>query len=219
MKKFQIWDRYRHNNQEASDRGGMLIPEDEIKEVVILNDTTYYLVEGMSTDIPDSLKNEVADIDIEDDDDLAEFLNSNGIEYDSIDYADDYELVRSVVVYDRDEKTYSDMADMYTEQSYKWHDGSNWKTEFAGNDTTVTEVTTEDEKFKDLDTWDGNNWNTGGQNFYHEYVYRILEVDGKPVEDMFLLCEWSQWQGDHETARILTRAELEDHIKALQEAC
>ena len=40
-------------------------------------------------------------------------------------------------------------------------------------------------------------------------------MDGSKVDDMFMLCQWSQYQGDHETAVIMTQNELDAHLKEI----
>lgn len=209
MKKFQIWE-----NTSLKDAtgdytcGGLLVPEEEIVQSATLHGGTYYLIPGLSLDATDSLTKALAGDSIYDESDLREFLTEQGVKFDSIDIASDFETIRSIVCYDTQERYFSDLADFYAEPTYQWWDGSNWKIEYCGDEITVTEVTVEDDTCQNLDEWDGSNWKTGGTNFYHEDVFRVLELDGEKVENMYLLREYDQYESNHDTARILTADEL-----------
>jgi len=89
------------------------------------------------------------------------------------------------------------------------------KEEWAGENIGITKVLVEDIKYLDLDEYDGSNMCTGGVRFYHETVYRVVALDGSKVDNMYMLCQWSQYQGNHETARILTQDELDAHLEEI----
>lgn len=221
MTKYQIWE----NDWQCgydNERGGMLINTDEINDKLYTGDCNWYKITGITAkdEMIDKLNNLIKeaqnneDFEINSDYDLEEFLKENGIEFDSVDCFGDYTIIEDALCYNMNDNEFFNLniCESETCSTYEWWDGSNWKTEYAGEETTVTEITVLDEVYKNLDEWDGSNWKTG-TNFYHEEVYRVLELDGEPVEDMFLLHEWSQWQGDHSTGRVLTKDELEQHIK------
>ena len=215
MKKFQIWENTELREATEDTRGGILIPENEIVQSAILSGGTYYLIPGLSLDATDSLTKALADYNLADESDLREFLAEQGVKFDSIDIASDIETIRSIVCYDTQERNFSDLADFYSESTYQWLRESNWKTEFCGDEITVTEVTIEDDTCQNLDEWDGSNWKTGGNNFYHEDVFRVLELDGEKVENTYLLREYSQYNTDHQTAKIMTKDELDRHIEEI----
>lgn len=75
------------------------------------------------------------------------------------------------IMYEADDPEY--------ENIYSYWDGSNWKTISA--DSSETEIVVSDARI-DLDKWDGSNWRNGS-NFCHDYIYRILVVDGKQADD------------------------------------
>src|SRR5699024_8107439 len=66
----------------------------------------------------------------------------------------------------------------------------------------------------DLDVWDGNNWYTESE-FTHQHFYKINKIDEEEVEDIYLLVEYDQYQGTLDTAEILEKEELLDHIQEL----
>ena len=214
-KKYQIWENT--ERQYDNDRGGMLIPQAEIYPAVYLGDASYYSISGLSEDLIEKLDSAVSDWEIDSEDDLKDFLQAQEVTFESIDRLSDLEKVADGVYYDQFNRNFFRLHDLDAVSAYQWHDGSNWRTETAGEDITVTEVTVEDGVYQDLDEWDGSNWQTGRQRFYHEKVYKIIELDSEPVKDMFLLYEYSQWQGDHATGRVMTAAELEAHIEELSE--
>lgn len=213
MKKFQIWE----TTENIGEEGGMLIPATEITSSILLDNVRCYIINGMAMDsaVIDALNEKDALAVIEDEEDVSNFLTAYGIHFDALEVAGDIETARDVVVYDTYNREFSNLTDFNATPTYQWWDGSNWKTVHCYDGMTVTEVVTEDGFTQNLDEWDGSDWNTGGQKFYHEHVYRVIELDGKPVEDTFLLWESSQWQGSHDTARILTKDELTAHIEAL----
>ena len=215
MKNFQIWESdFNHN----SERGGMLIPTKEISQMIDLSGITYYGIEGISVNMIDELNKFQKEYDrINNEDDLEFFLKSNNIEFTEIMLLSNIEQPRELVIYDATyDYVFSNLDYCETGKYYQWHDGSNIKDEWAGENDAVTEVIVEDNKYLDLDEQDDNgNWCTGGNKFYHETVYKVIELDSEKVDNMFLLCEWSQWQGDHETGRILSKDELDEHLKKI----
>ncbi len=212
MKKYQVWteESYDHGD---NDRGGMLIPVEDIENIVYTGNESWAEIQDGDIAEIDRLNDLLGDTTIDDEDDLKGFLETHGVKYHRISYPEDYQTIESELYYDYSNRCFFDLADCETYPAYRWWDGSNMKVEFVDEITTVTEVVAEDEMYHDLDTWDGNNYNAGTQ-FYHEAAYRVLELDGeKPTEEMFLLVEWSQYQGDHDTGRILTAEELAERIE------
>jgi len=214
MKNFQIWE---SDFNQQSDRGGMLIPESEISQMVDLMNLSVCSITDLAVteinNLNEKLKNWNS---ISDEEDLETFLTEEGFKYGSIDYLSDTESPQEIVCFDFDNKSFDDLSLFKTYPWYQWHNGSNFKEEWTGEDAIVTKVSVEDDKYLDLDEQDDNgNWCTGGNKFYHETVYKVIELDGKKVDNMFLLCEWSQWQGDHETGRILSKNELDEHLEKI----
>ena len=217
MKKYQIWEK---ENWEWEEHG-MLIPAEDIANVVYVGMNSWYqindtvgdidaLVEQLEAAYLAAVENE--DFEIDDDDDLEKFLQNIGIEFDSIDFVPDYTKPEEMLCYDRDNREFFNLSSAEAYPTYQWWDGSNWKYIFA-EDVTITEVTVEDESTS-LDEWDGNNRTCGGTGL-HQCYYKVLEMDGEPVQDTYLLVRWSQWQGSHDTGEILTNTELDRHIADL----
>ena len=213
MKNFEIWESDYNQN---TDRGGMLIPSHEISQMINLSNISICSI----ADLP------VADIDklneklklwnpLHDEEDLRMFLADEGFTFGSIDLLSNTESPEEIVCFDFHNKSFDDLSLFETAPWYQWHDGSNHKEEWAGENIAVTKVSVEDSKYLDLDEWDGSNFCTGGTKSYHETVYRVVEIDGSKVDDMFMLCQWSQYQGDHETAVIMTQNELDAPLKEI----
>jgi hypothetical protein len=220
MKKYQIWEQEQWG---IESEGGMLINDIEIEDKVVAEGYSWYQIEDVSEDVDalvdklDALYRvacESADeFEISDDEDLEQFLRDNGVSFDRVGFVPDYADTEEVLCWDGDEKCFFNLAGCDTYPTYKWWDGHNWKIEVAGESTTVTKVTVEDD-YTDLDEWDGNNWTCGGTGLHQRY-YKVLELDGEQVEDMYLLVRWSQWQGSHDTGEIMTKEQLDRHIAEL----
>lgn len=218
MQEYQIWDKGACFGL-SDDEGGMVIPGEEIYNSVYMGDVTCYGIEGMLVEKIDELNEVLNNIEesIEDMDQLQEFLDNNNFKYDELTYLSDNESQKSFVYYDTYNKIFSDLVDCETTPAYQWWDGSNWRTEYAGEDVTVTVVMVENEVYRDLDEWDGQNWCTGGQRFYHEQVYKVLELDDEKVEGMYLVYGYSQWQDSHATGKIMIEDELNQHIEEINQ--
>jgi hypothetical protein len=212
MKKYQIWER----TYEDSECGGMLIPASEIEKM-------YYMQTCYSTEVPASFLSKLNDalnsnpeVEVDSEISIKDFLDSQGIECkpEDITHQSGWIPNRNRLYYDVDNREFFTLDEYDLVPVYQYWNGSNWIFVECGEDITVTEVTVEDETCNNLDTWDGNNWNTGS-NGLHQDVFRVLELDGETVKDTFLLRHWSQWQGDHDMGQVMTAAELEAHIVKL----
>ena len=213
MKNFQIWE-FDFNQQ--SDRGGMLIPEKEISQMVDLTNMSVCSITDLAVAEINDLNQKLKGWNpLSDEEDLREFLTDEGYKFGSIDFLNNSESPEEIVCFDFENKSFDDLSLFETYPWYQWHNGSNYKEEWAGESVTVTKVAVEDEKYLNLDEWDGNDWCTGGVKFYHETVYKVVELDGSKVDNMYMLCQWSQWQGDHETAVIMSKDELESHLEEI----
>ena len=216
MKKFQIWESDFNQN---SDRGGMLIPESEIYKVVDMYNQSCMVINGVSVDLADILTKTIKTFNekINDVTIMEEFLTEQCVKFTSIDWLPDLPVHQELLYFDTYNQQFDDLSLCDYIDAYDWHDGSNHKIETAHDSITVTKIVTEDTKYLDLDEWDqrSNGFCTGGRQFYHETVYRVIELDDSKVDNMYMLCQWSQWQGDHETAKILSKDELESHLEEI----
>jgi hypothetical protein len=201
MKKFELWEQL---NQGYGESSKMLIPESDI-ELAIWADNCIY---AKTADIEEYMKEDREES-------ITEYFDDNDIKYEYLgEWATETELKEieeaGNTLFDREihEPFKSDEVD-YT-KIYSWWDGHNWKT--ISTDGSEDYVTASDDDYC-LDEWDGRNWKTG-TNFYHEYVRKIIDLNGEPSED-YLVIESSQYQGSHDTATVYTRAELIEHIEEL----
>lgn len=108
------------------------------------------------------------------------------------------------VLYDHLAKKFRLVSEMETEPAYIYWDGSNWRHIWLPEPDHIVEV--DDEETISLDGWRSS---TG---CYAEAL-PIYQIDGKPVEDKYLLRRWSPWEGDEPSGEIVSPEELEE-IKA-----
>lgn len=127
-----------------------------------------------------------------------------------VSHSEMYEDVRETLVFDMISKEFANLAECYAVNVYEYFDGSNKKI-VEIDSVTYLEVS---ESAVDLDEWDGNNFTTGGVGL-HESVQKIKKMDGRNVEDYFLLVKESQWQGSHDTGEILSKDELEFYLHSI----
>jgi len=214
MKDFEIWESDFNQN---SNRGGMLIPSHEISQMIDLANISICSIADLSVVEIDKLNEKLKLWNpLHDEEDLRIFLADEGFTFGSINLLNNSESPEEIVCFDFHNKSFDDLNLFETTPWYQWHDGSNYKEEWAGENITVTKVSVPDEKYLDLDEYDGNgNWCTGGNKFYHETVYKVVEMDGSKVDDMYMLCQYSDYQGSHETAVIMTQDELDAHLKEI----
>jgi len=213
MKKYQIWEDENPNHE-----SGMLIPVESIYKVVDFYNCSCMSINGASTidirKMNSAFKNlgeHINDVTV-----MEEFLTEQGFKFESVSWLSDLPKCEDLVYFDTYNQEFDDLAFCEEVSAYDWWNGSNHKTETTGGDIAVTEVTVEDHIHLDLDVYDGNgNYYTNGIRFYHEKVYKILELDGEVVTDTFLLTESSQYESSHDTARVLTKDELDSHLKEI----
>lgn len=150
-------------------------------------------------------------------DDFDEFFESVfGIMNVDSDYSDKiYTGDENKLVFDCVNEEFYYTKDGLSVSFYEWWDGHDWQ-RIIDNEFEVEYRTNLllNNNSVSLDEWDGGNFQTGGVG-YHEKIYRILEIDGKKVEDEYLLVKTSQWQGEHATGEILTLKEVEEHLEEL----
>jgi len=214
MKNFQIWE-----NSYLEDVKGMLIPGDDIYKVVDLTNFSGMEILGVSTDLIDSLNLALDALDekIDSVTEMEEFLRDQNIEFRTVELLPDMPTHDTVLCFDNNEQLFFDLSDYDDTDAYDWWDGSNHKTETAHDGITVTIADTEDDPCMDLDEWNHkcNGFCTGGVAFYHEIVYKVINLDGEKVDDTYLLRCSSQWQGSHPQGVILSKNELDAHLEEI----
>ena len=214
MKNFQIWE-----NSYLEDVKGMLIPGDDIYKVVDLTNFSGMEILGVSTDLIDNLNDIVKKLEdgIQGASDMEEFLTDKNIKFTEVNWLPNLPVSDNVVCFDTDEQKFFDLSDCEEVDAYDWWNGSNNKTETAHQSITVTIVDTEDDPYLDLDKWNhkSNGFCTGGQQFYHEIVYKVINLDGEKVEDTYLLRCSSQWQGSHPQGVVMSKDELDAHLEKI----
>lgn len=200
----------------------LLIDPKEVSEQVYLGGAFFIFDDELNAEqqtlIIEKLKQGDTDIRWMSPDEFQEIIEEIGIDV-SVSVADDWVdpseniILFSREVFSREELSFYKPSELETTPIYEWWNGSNWEKitlEFH-MDETVVEIT---EKSVCLDEWDGRNWQTGGTGL-HQYLNKVVTIDGKEVEDTFLLVRTSQWQGSHPTGEILTVDEVRNHLKEI----
>jgi len=214
MKNFQIWENIYNENAK-----GMLIPVNDIYKAVDMYNVSCMTINGVSVDLADTLTEAIKNLDeqINDITTMEEFLTEQGIEFSSVEWLSDLPVHQELLYFDTHSQQFDDLLLCDYVSAYDWWNGSNHKTETVHDSITVTIVDTEDDLCMDLDEWDHecNSFYTGGIQFYHEIVYKIINLNGEKVEDTYLLRCSSQWQDSHPTGIVLSKNELDAHLKKI----
>jgi len=127
----------------------------------------------------------------------------------------DLPIHQTLLYFDIHNQQFDDLLLCDYVSAYDWWNGSNHKTETAHDGITVTIVDTEDDPCMELDKWNHkcNGFCTGGIQFYHKIVYKVINLDGEKVEDTYLLRCSSQWQDSHPQGVVLSKDELDAHLE------
>ena len=214
MKNFQIWE-----SDYLNDVKGMLIPVNDIYKAVDMYNVSCISINGVNVDLADKLTEAIKNLEYKIDDitEMEEFLTAQGIELSSVEWLPDLPVYQELLYFDTRNQQFDDLLLCDYISAYDWWNGSNHKTETAHDGITVTIVDTEDDPIMDLDEWNqkSNGFCTGGQQFYHEIVYKIINLDGEKVEDTYLLRCSSQWQDSHPQGVVLSKDELNAHLEEI----
>lgn len=199
-----------------------LIDKEEVEERACVGDQTL-IIENIKADIEDLQKRvDEWDEEITETWEMEEFLESIGFAEAEVSWAKEFPEIEKTLAFDCWEQDFfylNDCATIKVYEWYKWRGGSNWQTLetlVLDENTSETEIVIS-EAYVDLDEWDGRNYVTGGMG-EHQRIYKVLEMDGENVQnkDIFLLNKWSQWEGSHETGKILENlSEIEKHLKSI----
>ena len=214
MKNFQIWE-----NEHLNDVKGMLIPVNDIYKVVDFHELSCMSINGVNVDLADKLTEAVKNLEykINNITEMEQFLTEQEIEFSSVEWLPDLPVHQGLLYFDTHNQQFDDLLLCDYVSAYDWWNGSNHKTETAHDSITVTIIDTEDDPCMDLDEWNhkSNGFCTGGQQFYHEVVYKVINLDGETVNDMYLLRGYSNWQESHPTGVVLSKDELDKHLEEI----
>jgi len=214
MKNFQIWENTYNENAK-----GMFIPANDIYKAVDMYNVSCMVINGVSVDLADTLTEVIKKLDVKINDitEMEEFITEQEIEFSSIEWLSDLPVHQELLYFDTQNQQFDDLLLCDYVSAYDWWNGSNHKTDTAHDSITVTIIDTEDNPIMDLDKWDHkcNGFCTGRQQFYHEVVYKVINLDGEKVEDTYLLRCSSQWQDSHPQGVILSKDELDKHLEEI----
>lgn len=163
-----------------------------------------FLKETDNEDIPQVIHNT---------DDLELILQELGFEGFEISWVEEYPVQEEQLVYCTYNHEFYNLQDTETIKVYEYWDGSNLKRIVLSETMVETEVVVRD--YINFDEWDGSNWVTGSIG-HHEVLYIVVSVNGQNVTDTYLLREWSQWQGDIDTGKLLYAKEtVRTHLESI----
>ena len=102
-----------------------------------------------------------------------------------------------------------DIEEFEGSEVYSWYDGKDWITVYKTNEMIETTVTLSENLIR-LDEWNGP-----GETCEYVDVYRVRELDGAIVQNMYLINEWSQSQRSHDTGRVVSESDLIEYLQSI----
>lgn len=217
--KYQIWEEEWDNREDGF---GYIYTADKIENAVDLSDQSFYKT-GLDPREYDaeSLNSKLAEFNKKDfniydtKEMLTEFFISIGIVADITDCAD-YEELKEEIIYDWNNEEFTNLGNFDEIKYISYLDsGTNFQKHINNSyNTIITELTVNTDEEKCLDKWDGRNMVTGGVGL-HEYINIITELDGENITDTYLIHRASQWQGERDTAKVMTKDEVIEYLKEI----
>ena len=207
MKNLKLWNVNGNEN--------MVVYQEDIKRVVDLSNSLYFetSLNPETTELKElNVKAEEARPEVDYSGDLESWLKDIGFDANAT-ACRDYEEENNTIVYDKDQNQFFNLLETESFESVEWWNGGDWQLDILFDTSDETEIATEDDGIS-IDEWDGSNWQTGSIG-RHETYYKIVEVDGDTVKDMYLLYCSSQFQGEYSHGEIMTLEELQNHMKEL----
>ena len=129
--------------------------------------------------------------------------------------AQDFESPDDILVYDFNTAEFYNLNDYNTVDNVLWlNPDKDWVHEIFTDYMTSTVLAVDTDTAKDLDIWDGSNLYTSN-HAEHETFYKVVEQDGQPVRDTYLVCRGSDWEGVHSTAKVMCLSELTEYLKSI----
>ncbi|MEP9408533.1 hypothetical protein ABKP09_19640 [Peribacillus frigoritolerans] len=204
----------------VEDHKNFLIPADEIKKKIYVGDRIY-VIDGLPKELNPEVLNEKMnryagtndDFDPRDHYEVIKFLREIGYRHAVTTGFGHYFDVEDAIIYDTEDKEFSNLLYMDDVEIYQWWDGHNWETIEKNDGVTETRVILSADTVE-LDEWDGHNYTTGGVG-EHQYIHSILEKDGELVDGEYLLVYSSEWDGSHDSAEILSLSEVKKQLEKL----
>jgi hypothetical protein len=145
---------------------------------------------------------------------LEEFFASIGIKANvtGTDFYGDVENYEDKIIYDPNTNKFAFGSYWETVMVYSYWDGHNFK-DITNDEMVEYELEVEEDEVN-LDEWDGRNMVTGGTGL-HQYIQKIIELDGEKVNDKYLLVRWSQWQGSLPSGEIMDLDDVKNHLESI----
>lgn len=228
--KYEIWKK---ENRYVEKENGMilhlLIPSDEIEEAVYFSETCFLisgtdvnrLVEDVENETVLDGENTLGDLYYDrsysvaylDEDELQEFFQKHDYNVE-VRLLSEWESVKEDgFLFFPQDFSFCKMSELETNKIYEYWDGSNWRILCLESYETAEEVVVSEDEVC-LDRWDGSNFYTESK-FSHQYVSKVLEIDGEKADDLYLLIEISDCQADIPVATILDKEDLKEYLKSI----
>jgi len=117
------------------------------------------------------------------------------------------------IIYNHQEKRFISVSDLEMHPVYIYYDGNDWISVWLPEPDFIIEI--DDEEIIELDKWDGSDYMYGKKGCHAE-AYQVFKINGKPVEDKYLIHYWSSYIGDEPTGEIISEKELEDIVTEMK---
>lgn len=209
-KKAIIWEVQNQDPEVDATQYHIVDPED-ITELTDFTNCCCYRFPGIKAE--DELLQAIPDLkEIDDYDELEGAFDDAGIEYEML---PDTVVDESVICYDYHEKTIFNLSNCNFVPVFEYWDGSNHKQIWLDDENPPQEIVYSDD-YIDLDKWDGSNFYFR-HKFRHGRIHRLIEIDGEPVENEFILYEYTQYQDDIPVIAFISETEKEKLFKESRE--
>lgn len=201
----------------------LLIEKNGIEEFIFTGDDTYY-IEGidlntlnldnlnqMFSEFKDNIEEPEEDEFADVQDRIAKFFKHLDMDV-KVGSTPEYMQPCESLVFNSESNHFSNLSTWEETKVYEYWNGHNMSILSLDENKIETEIILGG--CTSLDEWDGQNSTTGGFG-QHQIVFKIHTVNGEVTENEFLINTWSDFQGTHETGKIVTIDELRNYLKEL----
>lgn len=149
---------------------------------------------------------------IDDYDELEDIFDDIGIEYEML---PDTAADENIICYDYHERNIFNLTDSNFDSVYEYWDGSNHKRVWLDDANPSQKIVYSDD-YIDLDQHDGSNFYFRTR-FNHGRIHRLIERFGEPVENEYILLEYTQYANDIPIITFITETQKDELFKESRE--
>lgn len=216
MIEFTLW--YDSYNRWAKEDLSYVINANEVSEAVYLGDYTM-TIKGVNVDKVDfdelmdklnQYENSHPNFSRGDKSDMKVFFDSIGYKNVETRFTEGYGEVEKVLIYDFNDETFADQADLELRLVYEYCDGDILEL----SEDMKKNIIKVESKSVSLDEFDGSGWYTDYPFDYQE-IFRIQEIDDVTVKDKYLLMYTTEHPNYIPTGRILNLVGVQQYVEKL----